>query len=606
MDQGQHEIMMKQSCRLLFAITILCLSTGLTAQPQAGKKSQCSYTQVTSGLGYPEFEKGRTDFAIDDINMDGHPDLLSIGDHGSPNFNSDQHGIMVWFGDGQGNFSNHMNGNFGYGGIAVGDVNNDGLKDVGYGMHHNYSGSSFGDQLIEVALGDGSGMNWTPWDEGLATNGESWGMFGTAFADFNNNGYLDLVSTAFGCCAGIHVYLNQTDGSWVQSYGFLGGNSGMIVRACDIDNDGNMDFIANHQSGAAYFGDGNGGFVIRDAGLPANASLIGFDIGDVNNNGSTGLSYVNSGGGIEVYDWNRESMKWDHYSGNLPATGPYQVTQLFDMNSDGFTDVLAYGKQQFQLWLGDGAGNWTADAGFTIAGDPGNGRVIRTGGDFDNNGFPDLVILNQELSGGWVQFEQNKLYVFFEDTEADSLSIMAHHPVGHEKFHAGSVRFIEWISAVPGNAPSAAGIDISASGPAGPWTTIAEDLPNNGRHQWTVTNIDSEDCFLRLRVTSAGNTASSITQHAFTIIGGPVSLNPLPAADDATVSLLPNPGKDHVLLSSNREIMMIAMYDMSGKKLMETENPGKRLFTGALPSGFYFYRVLLESGEVRSGKWLRK
>jgi hypothetical protein len=85
-----------------------------------------------------------------------------------------------------------------------------------------------------------------------------------------------------------------------------------------------------------------------------------------------------------------------------------------------------------------------------------------------------------------------------------------------------------------------------------------------------------------------------------------VSLNPLPAADDATVSLLPNPGKDHALLSSNRKIMMIAMYDMSGKKVMETENPGKRLFTGALPPGFYFYRVLLESGEVRSGKWLRK
>ena len=43
----------------------------------------------------------------------------------------------------------------GDGGIAVGDVNNDGHKDVGYGVHHNYSGTAWGDQLNEVVLGDG-------------------------------------------------------------------------------------------------------------------------------------------------------------------------------------------------------------------------------------------------------------------------------------------------------------------------------------------------------------------------------------------------------------------------------------------------------------------
>ena len=35
-----------------------------------------------------------------DINMDGFVDILSIGDHGCPNINATEHGIMVWFGDG--------------------------------------------------------------------------------------------------------------------------------------------------------------------------------------------------------------------------------------------------------------------------------------------------------------------------------------------------------------------------------------------------------------------------------------------------------------------------------------------------------------------------
>lgn len=68
-------------------------------------------------------------------------------------------------------------GNFGYGGVAIGDVNNDGKLDVGYGIHHNYSGEDLGDQILEVALGNGFGTDWTAWDNGLATNGESWGMF---------------------------------------------------------------------------------------------------------------------------------------------------------------------------------------------------------------------------------------------------------------------------------------------------------------------------------------------------------------------------------------------------------------------------------------------
>ncbi len=96
------------------------------------------YLESSSGLGTPELEAGRTEIEFADINNDGDIDILSIGDHGSPYINTNEHGVMVWFGDGQGNWSVYQNGNFGYGGIAIGDLNNDGHMDIGYGMHHNY------------------------------------------------------------------------------------------------------------------------------------------------------------------------------------------------------------------------------------------------------------------------------------------------------------------------------------------------------------------------------------------------------------------------------------------------------------------------------------
>lgn len=70
-------------------------------------------------------DEGPTEVEMTDINGDGNIDLLSIGDHGNPYVNVGKHGIIVWFSDGEGNWSSYMVGNFGYGGIAVGDVNND-------------------------------------------------------------------------------------------------------------------------------------------------------------------------------------------------------------------------------------------------------------------------------------------------------------------------------------------------------------------------------------------------------------------------------------------------------------------------------------------------
>lgn len=116
-------------------------------------------------------------------------------------------------------------------------------------MHHNYYSTDFGDQFLEVALGDGPGIDWTSWDDGPATNGGTWGMLGTDFGDVDNDGDLVLFSISFGAGAGLRLYINQGDGIWVQSFGFLNGNPENLVQFGDFDNDCFLVFICGHQKG---------------------------------------------------------------------------------------------------------------------------------------------------------------------------------------------------------------------------------------------------------------------------------------------------------------------------------------------------------------------
>lgn len=484
--------------------------------------SQLFYVEASNGLQVPKMEKGRTGIEMGDVNGDGNVDVVSIGDHGSPKINSDQHGIMVWFGDGLGNWSLFQSGNFGYGDVTLGDVNNDGLMDIGYGMHHNYSNTDFGNQLLEVALGDGTGFNWVPWDDGLATNGETYGMFGCDFADVNNNGYLDIGSISFGCCAGVHVYLNNKNGTWTRSFGFLGGNSTLLFVFGDINGDGNTDFACGHGAGqgSVYLGDGRGNFRPNDGNLPpaGNLGRGGLSLGDVTDDGRDEMAYVTSNGGVQVWKWVGEAT-WVNLSGNLPVTG-FRATQICDMDLDGYGDIVAFAYGSIKVYKGDGGGNWTLISD-VITASACDFSAFQVGRDFDHNGYPDIVQVASE-NCGW-SGGINRPRAFKESTPPETAWVYPKYPRGGEKFVAGSVRFLDWYAAIPYNArPGNITIDVSLKGNDGPWHRIATDVPSNGRYQWVVPkNYISNNCYLRYTLRTFEDTVTAITPNPFSIVLNP-------------------------------------------------------------------------------------
>ncbi len=573
-----------------------------------------SYIESSAGFQTITLENGRTELEFADINKDGNPDVLSIGDHGSPLINSQQHGVMVWFGNGTGaNWSIYQNGNFGYGGIAIGDVNNDGKYDIGYGMHHNYSSTDFGDQLLEVALGDGTGQNWTPWDDSLATQGETWGMFSTDFGDADNDGLLDVGSISFGCCAGIHVYRNMGAGKWRQTFGFTGGNSNMEFVFGDINNDGNIDFAAGHQNGAVYFGNGDGTFTLKHNNLPpgGTSGLRGLSLGDVNNDGGKDIAFTTSAGAVNVWKWNNGTQAWDNLSANLPASGNYVATQLADMNRDGFLDLITFGGGTGTVWIGNGGTSWTQDATITTP-SPG-GYVDLAVEDADHNGFPDILIeANQQVS----MFNYiNKIWFFKETTPYTALNITQQFPKGFERLKNNSVQFIKWLSQAPQAQVSKVKLELSATGNGGPWTLIKDSLPNNGTYQWAVPqNVNSENCYIRSTVFIPGtsNTFTSITPNPF-IIGNLVGIKKTGENIPKEFTLYQNyPNPFNSITKIKFEIpdsylneglpasrwVQLKVFSILGQEIAtlvnKNLNPGVYVseFDGSdFPSGIYFYNI---------------
>jgi hypothetical protein len=480
--------------------------------------AQLTYVERSTGLNQPGLEGGNTELEFGDVNGDGHPDLVSVGDHGSPYVNTTEHGVMVWFGNGTGTWSVFQYGNFGYGGIALGDVNSDGLMDVGYGVHHNYSGVDLGDQILEVALGNGTGQTWAAWDDGLATNGETWGMFGSDFADVDNDGDLDLGSVSFGCCAGVHIYRNNENGTWTQTFGFTGGNSTCLFQFGDVNGDGNPDFACGLSNGTVYLGNGAGGFALADGNLPApgTGGRPGIALGDVTDDGRDDLAFATASG-IGVYRWVAPGQ-WQNLSGTLANVGAVQLTQIADMNLDGHGDVVAFFLGHTTIYAGNGQGTWQAVATINTPAAC-DFAAFRAGTDFDHNGYPDFAFVAEENCQPYVG-GVNHLHAFAEASIPATPWVWPKYPRGGEKLIAGSVRFADWDAAIPaGTGQPTMLIELSIHGPAGPYEAIAAGLPDNGRLQWVVpVHVPtSANCSLRLTL-GTQPPATATTPAPFTIV----------------------------------------------------------------------------------------
>lgn len=503
-------------------VILLFFAAAIAAADDGGNAPSSRLTLISrsTGLDNPNKEEGRTELELADFNNDGHLDIVSVGDHGSPYVNSSEHGIMVWLGSGAGTWSVHQSGSFGYGGCAPGDLNSDGFMDLAWGIHHDWGSSGFGDKLMGAALGNGTGASWTPWGTGLASSGETWGMFATALADFDCNGRLDAVSLSFGGSNGLRLYENNGDGTWSQAWAMSGGSVGFTVETCDVNADGFPDIVCTRSGTNVYLGDGAFGFTLAQSGLPS-GSISGIHAGDMDNDGSSDIVFAFGSSGLRCYRFDRNASTWISASTGLPTSGSFELAQLGDLDGDGFLDIAAYNGPTGYTFLGDGTGNWTADATWTMP-SPGDASALRVDGDADHDGREDIVVM-ADKSG--FPFYRNQLRVYSPWLEPVNLTARVTHPKGGETLRAGSIRKIRWLAAVPtAQGDATVAIRLSENGAGGPWTTVASALPNSGSFEWLVDGTDSATCRIEVTVTTSSSTITAVSPEDFTLIGGDLPL----------------------------------------------------------------------------------
>jgi len=239
-----------------------------------------TFTDVTAKTGDAKFTSKKA--VVSDVDRDGDPDLVTIDAKGD---------LVLRLNLRQGVFKSvplHVSG---AADVAVEDVNADGIPDI-------VVGTSKGLRLL-IGRGDGDFLDGT--GSGLDAAGASAAMRAVVLADFDNDGFPDVVAASSD---GLHAFRNLGGGKFTEwpvfsspskkSSSFFPFSSPSIdtLLALDVDKDGDLDLLVSAGGKTSVLlndgGNANGWLVVVLEGLPRGS-------GKVNKQGVGSLVEVKAG-----------------------------------------------------------------------------------------------------------------------------------------------------------------------------------------------------------------------------------------------------------------------------------------------------------------------
>ncbi len=273
-----------------------------------------------------------------DYDEDGHVDVIAA---------RNTHSLVRALGNGDGTFSSPVAAPTGNNPIHVitDDFNRDGNLDIV--VSHFFGGLN-----LSLYLGDGDGNMNGPVD--LGVNYPAGTLFDVAAADFNGDGFQDIVYTDYQ-----EAFLMLSDSPCPEpslpcrgaagSLAFEGdpesvlevGTESQAIAAADLDGDGDQDIVAADTVGDRIrirFGDGDGTFSGTQTWAMGDGPTD-VEVGDFNDDGYQDIIATNFHTDRVRIRWGAASQPWLNWSWWGTGNGPMRVA-VGDVNGDGRDDFV--------------------------------------------------------------------------------------------------------------------------------------------------------------------------------------------------------------------------------------------------------------------------
>ena len=240
-------------------------------------------------------------------------------------------------------------------GSAWGDYDNDGDLDIvavgtyqPHVLYRNNGNGTFTDVAAQAGIADPRG-GW-----------------GSLFADYDNDGYLDLYITRGGWSGAAEntLYHNNGDGTFTDvthAAGVADPQSSFCAAWADYDNDGYIDLyiadgvIGDGAANVLYRNNGDGTFTntAEIAGVANTGNSLGTAWGDYDKDGYIDLHVVNFGQSNVLYRNNGDGTFTDvtpTTGMNIPVTDAF-VTFFLDVDNDADLDIFISNSGSFQAFI---------------------------------------------------------------------------------------------------------------------------------------------------------------------------------------------------------------------------------------------------------------